>query len=96
MGESGFLGVAGFASLCALAFVAYLAKYVLSKSQGNETMARLSRLVQEGAAAFLKREYSYVAVFVVVIMAFFVVVGWVKPDLGLSWRTSVAFLFGAV
>ncbi len=96
MGESGFLGVAGFASLCALAFVAYLARYVLSKPQGNETMARLSKLVQQGAAAFLKREYKYVAAFVVVIFVFFVVVGWVKPDLGLSWKTSVAFLFGAV
>ncbi len=96
MGESGFLGVAGFASLCALAFVAYLARYVLSKPQGNETMAHLSKLVQQGAAAFLKREYTYVGAFVVAIMIFFVAVGAVKPDLGIDWRTAVAFLFGAV
>ncbi|MFO7976909.1 MAG: sodium-translocating pyrophosphatase [Candidatus Hydrogenedentota bacterium] len=96
MGESGFLGVAGFASLCALAFVAYLAKYVLSKPQGNDKMAQLSKLVQQGAATFLKREYTYVAAFVVVIMAFFLVVGWIKPELGLNWRTAIAFLFGAV
>jgi len=96
MGERGFLGVAGFASLCALAFVAYLARYVLSKPQGNETMAHLSKLVQQGAAAFLKREYTYVGAFVAAIMIFFVAVGAVKPDLGIDWRTAVAFLFGAV
>ena len=96
MGESGFLGVAGFASLCALAFVAYLARYVLSKPQGNETMEHLSKLVQQGAAAFLKREYTYVGAFVAAIMIFFVAVGAVKPDLGIDWRTAVAFLFGAV
>ncbi|MGI6459036.1 MAG: sodium-translocating pyrophosphatase [Candidatus Hydrogenedentales bacterium] len=95
MGESGFLGVAGFASLCALAFVAYLARYVLSKPQGNEAMAHLSKMIQEGAATFLKREYTYVAAFVVVIMVFFVAVGVVKPDFGIDWRTSVAFLFGS-
>ena len=96
MGASGFLGVAAFASLCALAFVAYLARYVLSKSQGNETMAHLSKLVQQGAAAFLKREYRYVALFIVIIMVFFLLVGFIKPELGLNWRTAIAFLFGAV
>ena len=95
MGESGFLGVAGFASLCALAFVAYLARYVLSKPQGNETMAHLSKMVQQGAAAFLKREYTYVAAFVLAIMIFFVAVGVAKPGFGIDWRTSVAFLFGS-
>ena len=91
-----FLMTAGAASLLSLLFVAYLAKYVLSKSQGNETMARLSKAVQQGAAAFLKREYSYVAVFVVVIMLVFVVIGATKPGLGLNWMTAVAFLAGAV
>ena len=95
MGESGFLGVAGFASLCALAFVAYLARYVLSKPQGNETMEHLSKLVQQGAAAFLKREYTYVSAFVAAIMVFFIVVGGAKPEFGVNWQTAVAFLFGA-
>ena len=84
----GWLDTSAFAGLCALAVVAFLAKYVLSKPQGNATMARLSEEIQKGARAFLNREYKYVAVFVVVI---FVLVAF-----GIGWRTSVAFLAGAV
>ncbi|MBN2311931.1 MAG: sodium-translocating pyrophosphatase [Candidatus Hydrogenedentes bacterium] len=84
----GFLDVSTFASLCALAFVAYLAKYVLSKPQGNETMARLSGEIQKGARAFLRREYRYVLIFVVVIALFI--------TFGIGWATAVAFLAGAL
>ena len=91
-----FLVVAVIASACALAFVAYLARYVLSKSQGTEAMAQISRQVQLGARAFLRREYQYVSVFVVVIMAILAVVGFVDPALGLNWKTSVAFFAGAL
>ncbi len=96
-----FLWTAGGASLLALLFVLYLARYVLSKPQGTETMARLSRHVQAGAATFLKREYTYVAAFIIVIMLVFAVIGVLNPmfpekDLQISWRTSIAFLAGAV
>jgi K(+)-stimulated pyrophosphate-energized sodium pump len=92
----GFLKISGFAGLCALAFVAYLARYVLSKPEGNETMARLSKSIQEGARAFLKREYTYVFAFVVVIFLLLSVTGVVDEDLGLNWKTGVAFLAGAI
>ena len=82
------------AALSALGFVAYLASYVLSKPQGNERMAHLSRLVQEGALAFLKREYRYVYGFVFVIVLIFCALSFTK--FGLDWRTGVSFLAGAV
>ena len=62
-----FLKIAGGSAILALLFVVYLARYVLSKPQGNETMAGLSRKVQLGALAFLKKEYTYVSAFVIVI-----------------------------
>ncbi|MBI1318065.1 MAG: sodium-translocating pyrophosphatase [Candidatus Hydrogenedens sp.] len=83
-------------ALCALLFVAYLVQYTLSKSQGNERMAQLSKMVQEGALAFLKREYVYVFSIAAVILVGFVVIGVVKPDLGLSWKTGAAFITGAI
>ena len=83
-----FLKTAFGASILALLFVVYLARYVMSKPQGTEKMAALSRAVQDGAKAFLKREYSYVAVFVVVIAGLI--------GLGISWHTAAAFVAGAI
>ena len=91
-----FLWVSGVSGACALVFVAYLISYILSKPQGNETMARLSRSIQEGALAFLLREYRYVLVTTLVIAVLIAILGESRPDLPLGWRTSVAFLAGAL
>ncbi len=93
--ESHLLVAAG-AGVFALAFVAYLAKYVLSKPQGNAEMERLSKLIQEGALAFLRREYRYVGMFVVVIGLILTAIGFIRPELGLGWKTAVAFASGAI
>lgn len=92
----GFLDITGFTSLCVLAFVAYLASYVLSKPQGTERMAAISGLVQKGAAAFLKREYRYVLITVFVLGTFITIMGEARPDLPLGWKTTVAFFAGAL
>ncbi|MFM1919443.1 MAG: putative K(+)-stimulated pyrophosphate-energized sodium pump [Candidatus Hydrogenedentota bacterium] len=84
------------AAAIALAFVAYLVQYTLSKPQGTERMARLSRLVQEGALAFLKREYVYVFSVAAIIFVGFAAIGMVRPEFGLSWKTGTAFLTGAI
>lgn len=91
-----FLKVAGGCAILALLFVVYLAKYVLSKPQGNEKMAGLSKAVQQGAAAFLKREYAWVFSFVIVIFLLLTLVGIAKPEIGLSYQTGIAFVCGAV
>lgn len=91
-----FLKVAGAASIAALLFVVYLVRQVLSKPQGTERMAFLSKQIQEGAAAFLKREYTWVSGFLAIIVLFFVVLGIVKPELDLNWKTAVAFLAGSI
>ena len=87
--ELPFLWISFGASVLALAFIAYLAKYVMSKPQGNEKMIEISLLIQQGAKAFLKREYTYVSVFVVVI-AVLITVGLA------SWETAAAFVVGAI
>ena len=90
-----FLKIAAGASLFSLAFVVYLIRYVLSKSQGNELMERLSVLIQEGARTFLRREYKYVATFVVVVALVIIFIGFLRPELGLGWQTALAFAAGA-
>jgi len=91
-----FLVVSCVASACALVFVVYLIKYVLSKPQGNDTMVRLSKAIQEGALAFLLREYRYVLSGVALIAIAIAVAGYMRPDLSLGWKTSVAFVVGAL
>ena len=91
-----FLKTAAVCALLALGFVFYLAKYVLSKPQGNDKMGGLSKAVQAGAAAFLKREYTWVFSFVAVMFLLLTLIGVVKPEIGLSYQTGMAFVCGAV
>ena len=84
------------ASLLSLAFVAYLARYTISRPQGSERMAQLSLLVQEGARAFLRREYRYVGAFVVIIGILISLIGILQPELDLGYKTAIAFAAGAL
>ena len=88
--------IPGAASLLALGFVVYLAMDVLKKNPGNERMVQISKLVQEGAKAFLRREYLYVSGFVLVIAALIAATPFFAPNVALSWKTSVAFIFGGL
>jgi len=92
----GFLDITGIASIVSLAFVAYLASYVLAKPQGTEKMAAISRLIQQGAGAFLRREYQYVLGAVLVLGIFIWIVGESRPDLPLGKKTTFAFWTGAL
>ena len=81
-----------------LIFVGILVREVLSRDPGNEVMQRISLAIQEGARAFLKREYLYVSVLVVVVAGLIALAPTLSgnPDLPLGWKTSVAFILGAV
>jgi len=61
---------------------------VLKHSPGNEKMVDIMEKVYLGAMVFLRREYSIIAVFMVVV---FLALG-----LSLSWVTGVAYLTGAL
>jgi K(+)-stimulated pyrophosphate-energized sodium pump len=54
-------------SLVALIFGAILIKRILKLSKGNDKMQEISKAIQEGAKTFLRREYLYLSVFVVVL-----------------------------
>lgn len=53
-------------------------------------------MVQEGARAFLKKEYTWVFGFVIVIAVLISVAKQIAPDVELGWPTAAAFAFGAV
>jgi len=53
-------------SLLALIFAGYLAFSVFKHSEGNDTMKHIAQAIRQGANAYLKRQYTGVALFFVV------------------------------
>ncbi|MBI3068687.1 MAG: sodium/proton-translocating pyrophosphatase, partial [Betaproteobacteria bacterium] len=76
-------------SLLAIGYGAVSISWVLGRPSGNERMRRIAQAVQEGASAYLWRQYRTIAI-VGVILFFVIGVG-----LG-SWTTAVGFLIGAL
>jgi len=85
------LYIALVAGVLALVLAFYYTRAVLAAPQGNERMVELSTAIREGAMAFLKREYTWVSVFVLV-MALLIAV---LLDWGAPWG-ALAYVFGAV
>jgi len=57
------LWLAPIGSVLALVFAAYLAAKILKKSEGTEDMVGIASAVREGAQAYLKKQYTGVALF---------------------------------
>ncbi|GAA2619655.1 sodium-translocating pyrophosphatase [Actinomadura fulvescens] len=66
-GDLTLVVVVGVVALLALAVAGGLVREVLAAGQGTEKMQSIARAVQEGASAYLKRQFRTVAVFVVLI-----------------------------
>ncbi len=82
-----------FALLCAAAAIGYglyLTYWLLAQPPGSERMQEIARAVQEGAAAYLRRQYTTIAVVAIVP---FLLLGLYNK---LGWGTAFGFLVGAV
>jgi K(+)-stimulated pyrophosphate-energized sodium pump len=83
--EYGFLIVCG---LLALLYGIFTIRSVLSLSTGNERMQEIAAAIQEGARAYLNRQYQTIAIVGIVVFA---LLTWL-----LGWYVGIAFLIGAV
>ncbi len=88
-----FLYVSGGCAVLALIFAVLTFGKIMKLSAGDARMQEISALVQEGAAAFLRAEYKWLAVFVLVVG---VVIGVSSPENGLGPKTAIAFVAGAL
>jgi len=82
------------AGVLALVFALFKAQWVKGQDAGDANMQRIAGHIQEGAMAFLSREYRVLAVFVVVVGVLLAV-----GNAGLEsshWLIGVSFVLGAV
>ncbi len=82
-----------FALVCAgiaVLFGLYLTYWLLKQPQGNERMREISGAVQEGAAAYLQKQYTWIAVVAILPI---VLIGFYNA---LGWGAAFGFVIGAV
>ncbi len=82
-----------FALVCAIIAILYgviSVKWILAKSPGNQRMQEIAAAIQEGASAYLQKQYTAIAIVGVIL---FLVIGFV-PALG--WKTAIGFAIGAI
>ena len=78
------------AALLALGLAVYFARWVLAMNRGSDLMISISNAIREGSDAFMRREYTWVAVFVAVLA---VLIAVLLPAGG--WKAA-AYVFGAL
>ena len=80
-----------FALVCGMAALLYgllAIRWVLAKPDGNEEMRRIATAIQEGASAYMKRQYTTIAIVGVVLF----IVLW----FAISFATALGFAVGAI
>ncbi|HKL13357.1 MAG TPA: sodium/proton-translocating pyrophosphatase, partial [Halanaerobiales bacterium] len=78
------------AGVIALLFALYMASKVKKADVGSDRMKELSRSINEGAMAFLGREYRILVFFVLIVAVVMTFTG------NLGWQTAVSFILGAI
>ena len=81
-----------FALLCAFVAVIYggvSIQWILSRPSGNDRMREIAAAIQQGASAYLNRQYTTIAMVGVILFA---VIGFALH----SWTTAIGFAIGAV
>jgi len=79
---------APIAGIIGLVFAGYLVSYIMKLDAGTEKMKAIASAIQEGAMAYLNRQYKTVAV-IAVILAILI---WQA----IGWETAAGFILGAV
>ena len=80
--------LAVFSAIISIVFGVVLIKKILKAPAGDEKMKKIANAIQEGAKAYLTRQYKTIAY---IATALFILLGFV-----IDWPTALSFLVGAV
>jgi K(+)-stimulated pyrophosphate-energized sodium pump len=75
-------------AVLALLYGGWSVRWILAKSPGNARMQEIAAAIQEGANAYLNRQYSTISVVGVIL---FIAIGF-----ALDWPTAIGFAIGAI
>lgn len=75
-------------SALAILYGALSSKWILARPAGSERMQAIAAAIQEGASAYLKRQYATIAV---VGSVLFLLIG-----VAIGWKTAIGFAIGAL
>ena len=92
--SAGIVLFAVVAAFVGIAYGAYLIQWILKLDEGSDKMKAIARAIQEGANAYLNRQYTTVAYFAAGLFVVLWAAGIWSEKFGLL--TAVGFLIGAV
>ena len=87
--ENGLILALGAAAL-AIIYGLVTARWIMAQPAGNERMQQIAGAIQEGAGAYLRRQYQTIAIVGVVL---FLMIAFLLPD---GMRTAIGFAIGAI
>src|SRR5215217_327406 len=95
-GDVALVAVVLAISVAALVFAMYLVKAVLAADQGTVKMRDIAQAVQEGAAAYLRRQFRTLGVFAVIVFLLLLVLPVADGGWGTRVGRAIFFLVGAL
>src|SRR5881296_817706 len=98
--ESKVLWLILVVSLLALGFAYYLVREVLAAPEGTDKMKEIAKAIQEGASAYLKRQFTTLGIFLAILTVLLFIVlptpaHAVHSSFSIRFGRSLAFILGA-
>jgi K(+)-stimulated pyrophosphate-energized sodium pump len=98
--ETNSLWVILVVSLLALGFAYYLVREVLAAPEGTDKMKEIAKAIQEGASAYLKRQFTTLGIFLAILTVLLFIVlptpaHAVHSNFSIRFGRSLAFILGA-
>lgn len=83
-------------SFFSLGVAYWLVRYVFRQETGSPRMQEIAKAIQEGAEAFLKRQYTTIAVLTAVLAVIIFLIYYLTGSVDLGWKTALSFVLGAL